>query len=279
MHLFIVVSKIYLPGDSWLATDHLHKDWNIWAQFTEEAMQGAFKLDAMRASHPIEVPVRDAVEVEQIFDAISYLKGSSMIRMLSSYLHVDVFLKGIAAYLKKHSYGNATTNDLWQALSEASGKDVNSFMEPWIKKIGFPVVTVAEEPSPSGCEIGIRQSRFLSTGDLKPEEDETTWWIPLNLKKSAQSSSVESSALTKKEETVRDLDPDFYKLNSDYTAFYRTNYPPERLSKLGAAKDKLSAQDRIGLVGDAAALAVAGNGTTAGLLGLCTEFESEPNYL
>ena len=242
-------------------------------------MQGAFRLDSMRASHPIEVPVRDAVEVEQIFDAISYLKGSSMIRMLSSYLNVEVFLKGVAAYLKKHAYGNATTDDLWQALSDASGKDVKSFMEPWIKKVGFPVLTIAEEPSPSGCEIGVQQSRFLTTGDVKPEEDETTWWIPLNLKKSAQASSLDTSALAKKEDTIRDLDPDFYKLNSDYTAFYRTNYPPERLSKLGAARDKLSLQDRIGLVGDAAALAVAGNGSSAGLLALCTEFKSETNYL
>ena len=92
----------------------------------------------MRASHPIEVPVRDAMEVEQIFDAISYLKGSSMIRMLSSYIGVDVFLKGISAYLKKHAYGNATTNDLWAALGEASGKDINSSWAPGFGRSAFP---------------------------------------------------------------------------------------------------------------------------------------------
>lgn len=233
----------------------------------------------MRASHPIEVPVRDALEVEQIFDAISYLKGSSIIRTLSSYLTVDIFLKGVSAYLKKHAYGNASTNDLWAALSEASGKDVTSFMDPWIRKIGFPVLTVSEELSPQGLEIGVRQSRFLITGDVKPEEDETLWWIPLGLKKSASASSVETSALDKKSDVIRDLDESFYKLNTDMTGFYRTNYPPERLTKLGAAKDKLSVRDRIGLVGDAAALAIAGNGTSAGLLSLSAEFRDETNYL
>ena len=263
----------------WLATDHLHPDWDIWSQFVNESLQPAFRLDSMRASHPVEVPVRDAMEVEQIFDAISYLKGSSMIRMLSSYIGVDVFFKGISAYLKKHAYGNATTNDLWAALSEASGKDITSFMDPWIRKIGFPVLTVTEEPSPKGAEIGIKQSRFLITGDLKPEEDETLWWVPLGLKKSADASTIDSSALRTKSEIIRDVSEDFYKLNTDMTGFYRTNYPAERLTKLGASKDQLSIQDRIGLVGDAAALAIAGEGTSAGLLSLCAEFRDEDNYL
>ena len=263
----------------WVATDHLHPEWDVWSQFLVESLQPAFRLDSMRASHPIEVPVRDAMEVEQIFDAISYLKGSSIIRMLSSYLGVEIFLKGISAYLKKHAYSNATTNDLWAALSEASGKDVNSFMDPWIRKIGFPVLTVSEEPSPQGCEIGIRQSRFLVTGDVKPEEDETLWWIPLGIKKSLEASAPDATALLSKSDTVRDLNEEFYKLNANMTGFYRTNYPPERLSKLGTVREKLTIQDRIGLIGDAAALAIAGNGTSAGLLSLVAEFKNETNYL
>jgi aminopeptidase N len=31
-------------------------------------MQTAFALDALRSSHPIEVPVRDALDIDQIFD-------------------------------------------------------------------------------------------------------------------------------------------------------------------------------------------------------------------
>ena len=93
-----------------------------------ESVQTAFQLDSLRASHPIEVPVKNALEIDQIFDAISYLKGSSAIRMLSGHLGVETFLLGVSNYLKAHAYGNATTNDLWAALSDASGKDVNTFM-------------------------------------------------------------------------------------------------------------------------------------------------------
>ncbi|KZF20641.1 putative aminopeptidase [Xylona heveae TC161] len=259
----------------WLAIDHLYPEWNVWAQFVTESVQSAFQLDSLRGSHPIEVPVKDALEIDQVFDAISYLKGSSVIRMLSAYLGVKTFLQGVSNYLKSHAYGNATTDDLWTAVSQTSKQDVNGFMHNWIKKIGFPVVTVAEEPG----QITIRQSRFLSTGDVKETEDETTWWIPLGLKTASKPTGSAAGAFSSKEETLRDLDESFYKLNVNQTGFFRTNYPPQRLAKLGNARENLSAEDKIGLIGDAAALAIAGDGTTAGLLAFVEGFKGEKNYL
>ena len=117
------------------------------------------------------------------------------------------------------------------------------------------------------------------TGDAKTEEDETLWWIPLGLKTGPQELEAASSALTVKEETLRRVDESFYKLNSNQMGFYRTNYPPERLAKLGSAKDKLTVEDKVGLIGDAAALAVAGDATTAGLLAFTAGFKDETNYL
>ena len=239
-----------------------------------EGVQTALQLDSLRASHPIEVPVRDALQIDQIFDAISYLKGSSVIRMLSIHIGQDVFLKGVSDYLKAHAYGNAKTNDLWAAISSASGQDVQAFMDPWIRKIGFPVLTVAEEPG----QISLRQSRFLTSGDVKSEEDDTTWWIPLGLK-TGTSTKVTRSALTTKEDTVREVDDNFYKLNADQAGVYRTNYPPQRLVKLGKSVDRLSTEDKIGLLGDASALAVSGEGTTAALLQLLEGFQQEQNQL
>lgn len=194
--------------------------------------------------------------------------------MLSNHLGQDIFLKGVGDYLKTHAYGNAKTNDLWAALSAASGQDVVAFMDPWIRKIGFPVVTVAEEPG----QISLRQERFLSTGDVKTEEDETTWWIPVGLKTGVPSKVVHS-ALTAKQDTIREVDDAFYKINADFSGFYRTNYPPQRLAKLGLSQDQLSIEDKIGLLGDASALAVSGHGTTAALLALLQGFQEEESFL
>jgi aminopeptidase N len=237
-------------------------------------MQTAFRLDALRGSHPIEVPVKDALDVDQIFDAISYLKGSSVIRMLAAHLGLQKFLEGVSNYLKAHAYGNATTNDLWSALGHASGQDVYALMDPWIRKIGYPVLTVTDEPG----QIRIKQSRYLSTGDVKPEEDETLWWIPLGLKGKTGVTEVASTTLTVKEDTIRDMDETFYKINVDSTSFYRTNYTPARLASIGKHIDQLSISDKIGLIGDAAALALSGDATTPALLGFLEGFSSEENY-
>jgi len=86
-------------------------------------------------------------------------------------------------------------------------------------------------------------------------------------------------SFTEKEGTIRGIDDLFYKLNVDYAGFYRTNYPPSRLAKLGNQLDRLSIADKIGLIGDAAALAFSGEGTTAALLAFVQGFQSESNKL
>lgn len=99
-------------------------------------MPRALNLDALRSSHPIDVAVNDPAEIHQIFDAISYYKGASVIRMLSSWLGVETFLAGVRRYVRRHKLSNASTNDLWVALSEEAGVDVSQFMDLWTKRVG-----------------------------------------------------------------------------------------------------------------------------------------------
>jgi len=269
------LNESFATWAGWYAVNEFHPEWEVWAQFVNEGTEMAFKLDGMRASHPIHVPVKDALDVNQIFDHISYLKGCSTLRMLVNHLGEKTFLQGVGAYLRKNAYGNAKTESLWQHLSEASGVDVTSLMDNWIEKIGHPVLTVAEEPG----QISIKQNRYLATGDVQPEEDETVWWVPLALQGQAGTNDIQKLALTEKEITVRDIDDGFYKLNSNATGFYRTNYPPARLAKLGQQLDRLSNEDKISIIGSAADLAFSGLGSTPALLSFIEGFGAENNHL
>ncbi|KAI5286051.1 hypothetical protein KEM54_000098 [Ascosphaera aggregata] len=283
----------------WLAIDHFHPEWQIWSQFVAEATQSAQELDSLRASHPIEVPVKNALEVDQIFDKISYLKGSSVIRMLAQHLGRRTFLQGVSNYLKEHAYGNAKTSDLWDALSKASGQDVNAQMDNWIRKIGLPLITVKEDEKELGT-LHLSQKRFLSSGDVKPEEDQTTWWVPLGIRAGIENFSITNIGfkpleLTKKEDTIKNLDVEvrneedeenpisphdfFYKINHANAGFYRTNYPATRLAALGRQLQVLTTEDKIGLIGDAAALAISGDGNTSALLAFAEGFSDEENTL
>lgn len=261
---------------SWYACDSLYPDWKVWESYVADSLQLALTLDSLRSSHPIEVPVKRADEINQIFDAISYSKGSSLLKMISRWLGEDVFISGVSLYLKTHMWGNTQTSDLWAALSKVSGKDVVAVMDIWTKKIGFPVVRVEE----SGNTLTLTQNRFLATADVKPDEDETLYPVFLGLKTS--SGIDESLTLDKRSTEIKlETEDDFFKINADQAGVYRTAYSPERWTKLGDAgvKGKLSVEDRVGLVADAASLASSGLISSTDFLNLVKAWSGEDNYV
>ena len=262
---------------SWYSCNKFFPEWKIWQSFVVDDLQSALGLDALRSSHPIEVPVKRADEVNQIFDAISYSKGSCVLRMISKYCGEQDFLEGVRRYIKKHAYGNTKTEDLWAALEEASGKPVQKVMDIWTKHVGYPVVTVTENKDQKS--IHVKQNRFLRTGDVKPEEDETLYPVFLGLK--TKEGVDEQLTLDGRESDFKVSSTDFFKLNSDHSSIYRTSYTPDRLEKLGKAAEDglLSVEDRAGMISDAGALASSGYQKTSGVLSLLKSFRAEPEFI
>jgi aminopeptidase 2 len=261
---------------SWYSCNIFYPEWKVWEGYVTDNLQSALNLDSLRSSHPIEVPVKRADEVNQIFDAISYSKGSCVLRMISKYLGEDVFMEGIRQYLKKHAYSNTETGDLWAALSKASGKDVSKMMDIWTKHVGYPVVSVTENESDSS--IHVKQNRLLRTADVKPEEDQILYPIFLGLR---TKDGVDTSSVMLTREADFKVDSDFFKLNADHSGIYRTSYTPARLEKLGqAAKDGLlTVEDRAGLIADTGALAASGYQKASGVLNLLKGFTSEKEFI
>jgi aminopeptidase 2 len=262
---------------SWYSCNEFYPEWKVWETFTIDTLQGALGLDSLRSSHPIEVPVHRAEDINQIFDNISYAKGSAVLRMISKYLGEDVFIEGIRRYIKKHAWGNTQTGDLWESLSEASGKDVLSLMDIWTKRVGFPVITVVEDEAKN--TITLKQNRFLRTADVKPEEDETLYPVILGLR--TKDGVKKELMLTTRSATFTLPDLSFYKLNTDHCSLFRTSYPASRLEKLGQATKQglLTVEDRAGMIADAGALAASGYQKTSGILNLLKSFDTESAYI
>lgn len=262
---------------SWYSCNKFYPEWHVWQSYVTDTLQGALSLDSLRSSHPIEVPVKRADEINQIFDAISYSKGSCVLRMISKYLGEQTFMEGIRRYLKKHAYGNTQTGDLWAALSDASGKPVEKVMDIWTKNVGYPVVSVTEDEQSNS--ISVKQNRFLRTGDVKPEEDKTLFPVFLGLR--TKNGVDEDLTLSEREHDYKVPDLDFFKLNADHSGIYRTSYTPARLAKLGqAAKDGLlTVEDRAGMIADAGALASSGYQKTSGILSLLKNFDGETEFV
>uniref|UniRef100_A0A8R7QF21 Aminopeptidase n=1 Tax=Triticum urartu TaxID=4572 RepID=A0A8R7QF21_TRIUA len=263
---------------SHLAVDSFFPQWNIWAQFLDRTTT-ALRLDSLEASHPIEVEIHHASEVDQIFDAISYDKGASVIRMLQSYLGAERFQKAMASYMKKYAYSNAKTEDLWAVLEKETGEPVKDLMTTWTKQKGYPVINAKIK----GNDIEIEQAQFLLDGS----SGSGMWIVPITSGCGAYDTQKKLLKLKRDKLVIgsqcgdRKKGGNFWtKLNINGTGFYRVKYDDELAAALQNALEtkKLSLMDKIGIMDDLYALSIARQQTFASLLHLLYGYRGEADY-
>jgi aminopeptidase N len=71
-----------------------------------------------------------------------YPKGALVLRMLEHLLGPERFWAAIHRYLTDHAFGTATTDDLRQAVLEATGENLDWFWDEWMYQAGYPELTV-----------------------------------------------------------------------------------------------------------------------------------------
>ena len=69
-------------------------------KFVLNEMQKVMQDDASITSHSVSQPLNHPDEIISIFDAISYKKGASLLRMLKEFLGQKTFKQGLTRYLK-----------------------------------------------------------------------------------------------------------------------------------------------------------------------------------
>jgi aminopeptidase N len=197
-----------------LASDHIHPEWRIWNEFLNKYFNRALNLDSLKSTHPVQVEIKHGREVDQIFDAISYDKGSCIIRMMAHYLGKENLRKGLTKYLNRHAYQNSTTDDLWHDLSEVVGCNVKELMDSWTNQSGFPVITVGRESD----SVVLEQKRFLKLSD---EPDDTLWNVPITIVTDQETKQIVMSDRTMKLE----MSPfEWVRINPGRTGFYIVSY-------------------------------------------------------
>ncbi len=254
------------------AVDSMFPEWHVWNSFIANEGLSAFRRDAIAGVQPVHIEVHHPDEISSLFDpSIVYAKGGRLLFMLKNYIGEDAFRKGLSAYFAKHAYGNTTGNDLWQALGEASGKDVASFMTPWLVHSGFPVVQVEQ----SGAVLTVRQEHFL---DDPTKADKTRRWpVPL-----FASSALTPDVLDAAETAITASSTDPVLINSGARGHYLVDYRSDETKKsIEAAirSQTLSEADRLMLLNGSSMLARAGYesyGNTLQLLNAYANESSEP---
>ncbi|MGA3404177.1 MAG: M1 family metallopeptidase [Candidatus Bathyarchaeia archaeon] len=250
---------------SYKVVNSLHPGWKVWEDFMRNETTGAMARDCLKNTHPIQVPVKSPDEIEQIFDAISYGKGASILRMIEAYVGEDAFQNGIRQYLSNHAYSNATGDDLWNTLEATSSKKVQKIMSGWIRQPGYPVLTAEVKDG----KLVLRQERFLISG----ASEKSVWPIPVTMEVNGHSRSI---LMDSREEAIETNGIKSLKINLDRTGFYLVHY-------LGSEdllwNSELSAIDKWGIVSDAFAFLLSGKTAFADYTKLLERFTRGVEYL
>jgi aminopeptidase N len=183
-----------------LGVAHLHPEWSSFDEESVDNTLSIFKIDALKSSHPVSVTIGNPNQISQIFDAISYSKGSVIIRMMHKFLGENSFRYGVSNYLKKHQYANAIQDDLWDQLTKSAHENqalenaitVKSIMDSWTLQVGYPVIEVKRDYDSNSATV--TQMRYLSDRYTTRSDLDFCWFIPLTYTDNERKNFTTSSA-------------------------------------------------------------------------------------
>jgi len=256
------------------ATAAQNPEWGYLRDVVAQATP-AFNLDQLASTHPISMEVRNADQASERFDAITYLKGMSVLRMIESFVGEEAFRGGVRIYLDRHAESNATADDFWRALDEASGQNVTAIANNWIFEPGHPLVTWTAQADDAGLRVELRQQRFFADPSAAPTDQR--WLVPVVIKYGTTDGVREERLLMEGETATATLPgAQWYYPNAGGRGFYRYSLDDgsvRLLAQLGMGQ--LAPEERLMLVDNYWALVHAGRASLRQLFELLTGLRGE----
>ncbi|HWE65315.1 MAG TPA: M1 family metallopeptidase, partial [Acidimicrobiales bacterium] len=257
-----------------LCVDAFRPSWDRWVGFAP-SREAALAIDGVHATRPIEYPVGPPKEAEGMFDLLTYEKGCSVLRMLEQHIGADVFRDGVRTYLKAHAYGNTVTNDLWDALEDASGDPVRGIMNTFILQGGHPLVsltgdTLSQQPFAYGP---VPAGTVSAIGD--------SWNVPVAVRalpvNGEPGAAVRNLILDSTPARVDEADRGLAVVNAGGWGVFRVGYTPEHRLALADHLDELTPLERANLLADSWATTLAGHNALEEFLVLSAKLGLEPD--
>eukprot|EP01102_Stenamoeba_stenopodia_P018011 TRINITY_DN6550_c0_g1_i1.p1 TRINITY_DN6550_c0_g1~~TRINITY_DN6550_c0_g1_i1.p1 ORF type:complete len:1001 (-),score=245.57 TRINITY_DN6550_c0_g1_i1:15-2960(-) len=260
------------------------KETNQYAIVLAEAMDD----DSLITSHPIVLPIDTPDESQEIFDDVTYRKGSSLIRMVSAYLDrtkgENTWRNGLRSYLKKYQYSNAFTKDLFDSIGGyAKIPDLAALMHNWTHTPGYPLVTI-EKSSKGDNKFVAKQSRYfafngnVSSFNSRSDSNDQTWWVPLTILL-PNGDVMDVPNFNGPVSSPFTVSAPWFKANANQTGYYRVKYPADMWPLLKTNYPSLTNFDRAGLLDDVLSFLYSGELSPSVALDFLGVLRNERDYI
>jgi len=268
---------------SWLEvriTDEVMPQWG-WALSHQRARAAAMHADRLVSARRIQQPVATDEDMGNLFDAITYQKGQTVLAMFEGWLGEQRFRDGVRRYMQRHAWGHARGDDFIAALAEGDGSGsadatLPGAMRSFIGQPGIPLVkAVLDCPAGGPSQLRLTQSRLLPLGSTGAHGPAPRWQIPLLVRTPAGNSRLlladETATLALPDASC----PAWVQANAGGAGYYRVAYDGDGAQRLAAAPG-LSDAEAMALLDDAGGLHEAGALDSATLLALVQRFAAHP---
>ncbi|MGZ6060648.1 MAG: M1 family metallopeptidase, partial [Myxococcaceae bacterium] len=246
---------------TWMETKVIERWAPSWGMAAKrvEVRELAAEADALVAARVVRQPVRSYNDVRNAFDAITYDKGASVLRMFEEWVGEETFRRGVQQYLRAHADGNATAADFLRAISDSAGRDVAPAFNTFLDRPGIPRVQATLRCGSRGAVLELAQDRWLPAGSTGDRAG--LWQIPICARWSTRGKEQTGCTLLDTPTAELTLDPrscpDWVLPNAGYAGYYRLQQDPASRARL-LRSGRLSAAEVVGLLGDTGALARGG---------------------
>ena len=255
------------------ATQELHPEWAGWPQVAARKQQ-AMDIDARRGTHPVIMRIDDVSQTEGAFDTITYSKGSQVVRTLEAYMGDDAFRDGVRRYIAAHAYGNTVTDDLWRSLDAHAARPVRAIARDLTLQSGVPLIVERDARCVDGrTEATLSQQQFAVDAPRVAR-----WHAPVALAVlGGGSARAVVAGPAPQRVTVPGCGP--LVINAGQASYLRVRYSDAGLAALTQRFAQLPVDDRLGLLADTQALALAGQSTMGAWLGLMRQVPAQQDPL
>jgi aminopeptidase N len=189
--------------------------------------------DELVSIHPIRLPVESKEGIAASFDdAITYMKGSSVVHMFASWVGGDPWRSFLRAYVRAYAWRNANAEDFLGVMERELGTQVASAFRTFLLQPGVPLIEhcLACDGAP---RLELRQRRALPAGTTDPVA--RAWQVPVCVRYGAGASSHRGCTLVSATGATLPLDgacPTWLVINADADGYYRSAYSPDELGAL-----------------------------------------------
>lgn len=199
-----------------------------------EGIHRAMQIDGRASARAIRQPIETTHDVHNAFDPITYSKGAGVLAMFEHWMGRDAFRRGVRRYIETHRDGNATTEDLLDALSSVSARDVTRPFETFLVQPGVPLVEARLVCGTTERSIRLRQTRYVPLGGKAPPDGR--WQIPVCVRIGTTEGTDEICGLLQDETGSLPLPtatcPQWVMPNAGAAGYYRFTQPPQDLDRL-----------------------------------------------